>query len=173
MVDAAAADYLRRELQPGERLIWVGQPTPAGLARSKLPDTLIGVPFLGFSLVWLYTANQAGAPIVFQLFGVPFVGASLWAVAAMPRARYLAERTVYGVTNMRALRAVAGPFGSVSSWGPAQINALQRKDHADGGGTIMFHQSPGYRAMIKEGFHGVADARSAEAALIAMRDGRV
>ena len=172
MQDHAAANRLRRELQPGERLIWVGQPTPSGLARSKVPESLQGLPFLGFSLFWLYMANRGGAPTLFQLFGVPFVAVGLWMVAAIPRARFLAERTVYGVTNMRALRVVDGPFSQVSSWGAAQINALRRRDYADGNGTVVFHQMQDYRFKTVEGFHGIADARGAEAALIALRDGR-
>src|SRR2546427_298319 len=83
---AEAARVLEDELEPGERLVWCGQPRAWAFARSAIPIFLFGLVFLGFSIFWECMAlmgtssiskSNGGPPAVFAtffpLFGIPFI----------------------------------------------------------------------------------------------------
>src|SRR6476659_2074117 len=94
---------INRELTPGERLLWSGQPLPG--IRLRASDAFV-IPFsilwCGFALFWEFTAVTKGAPFFFMLWGIPFVLAGLYFVFG----RFFIdagtrERTYYGVTSDR------------------------------------------------------------------------
>jgi len=64
---------LRTELGRHERLLWASRPYQGLLLRQSdtrsIPFSLF---FLGFA-IWEYGAISSGAPLLFALFGVPFV----------------------------------------------------------------------------------------------------
>jgi hypothetical protein len=65
---------LRSELTAGERLMWSGRPSTRILFRpGDLFSLVFGIFWLGFVVFWIYSAAQAGAPIFFVLFGIPFL----------------------------------------------------------------------------------------------------
>jgi hypothetical protein len=119
-------------LDPGERLLWSGQPatglriTPRGIATS-----LGSLFLLGFALFWtagaslgLWSGEWHKADgfmrllmIVFPLFGLPFIAVGLFGVFG----HYLYDarsraRTRYALTTRRALIAVNGSSRMLRSW---------------------------------------------------------
>ena len=131
---------LSEQLFPDERLIWSGQPV-AGL-RLRGSDWFL-IPFsifwTAFSLIWMGGAYFTGAPIIFCLWGVPFVLIGLFLLVgrffADARAR---ARTCYGVTSERIL-ILGGLFNrQIKSLLLQSLTDVTLNERKDGIGTITF-----------------------------------
>jgi hypothetical protein len=102
-------EQLRGEIGPNERLVWSGQPLPG--VRFTASDAFI-IPFSvvwgGFAFYWEYSVWHIGAPLVFRLWGIPFVLIGIHITVgrfftdAMTRAK-----TVYALTDQRAVIIVS------------------------------------------------------------------
>jgi hypothetical protein len=72
---------LQRELGGKERLIWSGQPLP-GLR--LMPADALLIPFslmwCGFAVFWEATVIASNAPLLFRIWGIPFVVIGLYFV---------------------------------------------------------------------------------------------
>lgn len=96
---------IQRELGPGEKLLWSGQPRQ-GL-RLNAADAL-AIPFCliwcGFAVFWETSVIKGHAPLFLKLWGVPFVLIGLYLVFGrfFLDARMRA-RTFYAVTNNRLI----------------------------------------------------------------------
>jgi len=111
---------LRRELLPGEQLLWSGSPAPHKLLWSfaswvfAIPFTAFALfqafqflPLINFTLQWFKFENLLFGIIV-SLFLLVFVRAGfvmLWEPFKVLRN---AGRTIYGLTDRRILRVLAG-----------------------------------------------------------------
>lgn len=139
---------LRRELLPGERLLWSGRPDPSRL-RAVFAIWFFAVPWTAFALFWEAMALlpwmasshtplgiQWSFGIIFPLFGLPFIGvgaAMLW----MPfKARRKAAQTIYGLTDRRMLRVTAGTKRESASVLIGQMGPIDVTADADGYGTL-------------------------------------
>ena len=136
-------------LDPGERVLWAGQPRQGIFFRSS--DVFI-IPFSllwgGFAIFWetmvlTQTRHGKNAPapvrIIFPLWGIPFVLLGLYLIFG----RFFVDswrrrRTWYGVTDRRALIVRTGPGRSVTSFDLRTIGQVIYQEHADGTGTLMF-----------------------------------
>jgi hypothetical protein len=139
---------LRRELMPGERLLWSGRPDPARL-RAVFAIWFFAVPWTAFALFWEAMALlpwmasshtplgiQWSFGIIFPLFGLPFIGIGL-AMLWMPfKARRKAAQTIYGLTDRRLLRVTAGTRRESSSVMLDQMGRIDVTADADGFGTL-------------------------------------
>jgi hypothetical protein len=136
----SAEDVIARELRRGEKLLWAGQ--PRGGIRLRGTDAFL-IPFsilwTGFAVAWEATVLWSGAPLVFALFGIPFVLVGLYFVFG----RFLVDakqraKTFYGLTEERAI-IVSGLLTrkckSLDLRTAADISLTERKD---GSGTISF-----------------------------------
>jgi hypothetical protein len=154
------------ELDTGEQLLWVGEPSPGRFMRMSLPILLVGIPFFGFALFWVVMASGMGflaiggdqdltGPGVFGLFacfplcGLPFLLIGLAMLTSPFWMARLARKTFYAVTDRRAILWSAGWWGSVTvrSFRPGDMTELQRVEFADGSGDLIFREfytwSPG------------------------------
>lgn len=176
--DPDAAARLQEQLQPGEWLVWTGQPSAEALVLSRLFPAVVGLAFLlvllpmaiGAQHVSLLSVEEHGQK-AFPLIALVFIGAASWYVASAPLAWFGARHIYYGVTNRRVVRLCLWPIRSTTSWPPQDINDLHRRAAIDGTDTVTFHRSRAYRALRQDAFYGVEDAEGAEAALRALRDG--
>jgi Bacterial PH domain len=142
----SAEDILTSLLDPGERLLWSGQ--PRGGIRLRPRDMFL-IPFSlvwgGFAFFWeymvLHATSKARGPVglVLPLFGVPFVIVGLYVIFG----RFFVDarsraRTFYGVTNARII-IVSGLFAqqtkSLQLRALADVSLTQR---SDGSGTVSF-----------------------------------
>jgi hypothetical protein len=148
------------ELAKGERITWIGRPIPWLLARSSLPMVLFGIPFTAFALFWIALISgmwrPAGPspPAFFVLFGIPFVLVGLGMLTSPLWMYWKALRTVYAITDRRALSIERGIWGRVvvRSFDPPGLAVLSRTQHADGSGNLVFQRE--YRREGHEGRHG-------------------
>jgi hypothetical protein len=147
LLDAEAQARLKRELGAGETLLWVGRPRGGLLFEAS--DWFM-VPF-SLAIAVLIVVREAEAlwkgALFTVLFGMPFV--AVFTYAAVGRFLYDAwkrKRTVYGVTNARALIAEQGQ-ATRSLELSADVTTVE--EHADGTGTITFGQPPARRSQPK------------------------
>lgn len=144
---------VQRELQSGERLIWSGAPGRGLRLRSS--DALM-IPFSllwgGFAIFWEYSAlfglngegrpSRSPAPLLMQLWGIPFVAVGLYLIAG----RFFADahqraRTLYAVTDQRIL-IITQWFGKrVRSLPLRTLLDMTLAEKPDGSGTITFGAS--------------------------------
>ena len=141
-------------LLPGERVVWSGQPD---YRRIFSRQDLFLVPFSlmwgGFAIFWELAALGLGgrmaadenpAPLVFKLWGIPFVVVGLYLIfGRFIVKRIVRRRTIYAVTDQRVivLRRVAGTridTGHIHSL--ANVGATI---NASGYGSIDFRAHPG------------------------------
>jgi hypothetical protein len=166
---------VQAELRPGEGIRWVERPIPARLARSAWPILLFAVPWTAFAVFWVWSAAQAtcGNPSpearLFPVFGVPFVLIGLGMFTSPYWAMRRARRTVYLVTDRRAvvLRARWASGVSVRSFEPEKLGDLRREQNADGSGDLVFGEdvhvgSKGRTRTVPYGFLALRNAREAE-----------
>jgi hypothetical protein len=174
---------VRSELQPGERLVWVGQPRPDLVVRASCFLVPFGLVFGGIAVFFIIMATtmmggpaNVGAPGFFRFFplcGVPFVLVGLLLVASPIWLRRRAEKTVYALTNQRALIWEPGLFGNftVRNYTAAGLGHVSRTERADGSGDLVFEeyvtygtdgQGHGTASTIRRGFLGINDVRKVE-----------
>lgn len=165
----AARALLQRELDDDERLLWSGQPLPAQLARAQVPLLLFGVPWTAFAVFWVVGATQAAGS--FGLFGVPFVLVGAFMLSAPLRAYRGASKTIYALTNRRAL--VIAPSTQAFSTGRLDVvsyvpdaDTMSRSTNSDGSGDVVFLtlRTPGKNRerIERKGFIGIANAFEVE-----------
>lgn len=161
-----------RQIDTGERLLWSGTPAPGEAASAALPGTLIGAPFTGFAVFWIWSAwsmaPQAPGPFrFFPLFGVPFALIGLGMMLAPLWVWLRAKNTVYAVTERRALIIVNGAGAGISWYAREDMGELTRMERADGSGSIFFATrasttSRGFVKHTRVGFIGIPDVRNVE-----------
>jgi hypothetical protein len=140
--DAEQQLQLQRYLQPGEKIVWTGQPNPSRLIGRS--DGLL-IPFSliwgGGAIVWEGGVILTGAPLLFWLWGIPFVVVGQYFIwGRFVYKRWDRRRTVYALTNQRALILRGGSLQSVFL---NQLPAMHQLVRADGSGSIEFGSSPG------------------------------
>jgi len=131
---------VQRELSGDERVLWAGRPLPG--VRLKASDALM-IPFSlmwgGFAIFWEASVWSVGAPLFFRLWGVPFVLVGLYMIAG----RFffdakVRERTVYALTDRRAIIASGLWYRSVRSIELRRLSELGFTESSGGIGTITF-----------------------------------
>jgi hypothetical protein len=175
---------VKAELQPDERLVWVGQPRPDLFVRAAFFLVPFGLVFGGFALFWIvgsaammggFGANQGfpGFLNFFPLCGVPFLLVGLAMVLSPIWLRRRARQTVYALTSKRAIIWEPGLVGSVTvrNYSAAGLGRMTRTERADGSGDLVFEEfvttstnSEGYRTSTtnRRGFLGIDNVRKVE-----------
>jgi hypothetical protein len=185
----ALRQRIETEVEPNERLLWTGSPDPARRAAGGIPAMLFGIPFTLFALFWTAmaggfsfmfagVAGQSGGPgfatpfMFFPLFGLIFVVVGFGLLLSPLWAYLKAQRTIYAITDRRAIVLEENAFGSrsIRSFGPNEIVLMERRENANGIGDLVFsrerystYQNGRSRSHIREnGFFAIPDVRSVE-----------
>lgn len=139
---------LRRELLPGEHLLWSGRPQP-GKLNAAFAIWFFAIPWTAFALFWeamaflpwvASTHTPSGIQwsfgIIFPLFGLPFIGVGLGMLWMPFGARRKAAQTIYGLTDRRLIRISAGRKRESASVMLSQMGPIDVSADADGCGTL-------------------------------------
>jgi hypothetical protein len=133
-------DAVGRALRPGERVVWCAQPRPAAYARKAMP------------LVFALAAGMAGDVVIFALVVGSWPGEAwlpaavclvigamqVFVAAAVPIWWYhKAGRTVYLITDRRAILLVRVLRDRVLSFAPAALRQTRTFERGDGSGEIV------------------------------------
>lgn len=146
-VDQEARDLIRSELERDENLIWAGRPGRGIRFSSR---DVIMIPFslmwCGFAIFWETTVLVANAPLLFKLWGIPFVVVGLYIVFG----RFIVDarrraKTYYGLSDRRAIVLFAGSTRRVTSVQLAS-QQLQLEQTSRGTGSISFGTQPPQQA---------------------------
>lgn len=153
---------VNRELEPGEEVVYFGQPVARRMALGTSTQVLFAVPWTAFAVFWMWGASQGS--VVFSLWGVPFVVIGLRMLTSPLWAVRDARRTVYVITNRRALIVrTTGILRSelvVRSFAPEVLRSVERREALDGSGDLVFEKrqergSKGRTHTVETGFLAV------------------
>ncbi len=164
-----------RELEAGEFIKWVEQPLPRFFTLQSLSYFIFGVLWTTFIIFGVYGAGFK-IPVLhegikfehlFALFGVPFVLVGFWMLTSPLRQWLKAFRTVYLITDKRAISIESGWFTTIRSYTPAQLKDLYRRERGDGTGhvvimTLLHKDSEGGSWTEEIGFLNVRNPREVE-----------
>jgi len=135
--DAALQLRLQQYLQPGEKVIWTGQSDPSRLiARGDAFLIPLSLMWGGFAIVWEAGVVGFGAPVLFWLWGIPFVVVGQYFIwGRFVYKRWDKRRTVYAITNQRVLILRGRSLQSVFV---NQLPAINQSVRIDGTGSLEF-----------------------------------
>lgn len=152
--DWSQRELFRDELLEGETVQWVGQPDPSVIF-SKADIFLVPFSLMwgGFALFWesmvlILVFKGQEVPIIFPLFGIPFVVAGLYFMFG--RFFYKAwkkRRTYYAVTDKRILTLTLGRSRNVQATFIRDIPTVNKFIGRNGTGTIIFGNTNGMASM--------------------------
>jgi hypothetical protein len=173
-VDLEAAQVLTPELGRGERLLWSGRPAQGVIFRA---GDVFMIPFSllwgGFAFFWEYSVVKQGAPLLFTLWGIPFVLVGLYIIAGRFFVdSYFRSRTYYGTTDQRVLISSGGRSRNIKSLDLRGLNDISLQERSDRSGTITLGASnpmyamwsgaswPGIGRKLAPSFERIGDARA-------------
>src|SRR4051812_9548997 len=137
----ALADRVAAELAPDERLLWIGQPRLDLATRPAFFLVPFGVVFAGFALVWMMGATLLTGGLLAPC-GLPFIAVGIGLIASPVWLRHRARKTLYGLTDRRAIVWEPGWFGAITvrSYTAAGLSRMSRIERSDGSGDLIFEE---------------------------------
>jgi hypothetical protein len=149
-------------------LQWTGRP-PTGLRLHR--GDVFQIPFSlmwgGFAVFWEYSVVVRGSPLMFKLWGVPFVAVGIYiTVGRFFWNAYVRSRTYYGLMSNSALILVDRPGGGITRFHLPALKSIGFELCHDGSGTISFGDGSTRRnwdywsgGTLAPSFEGIPDAR--------------
>ncbi|QDV41073.1 hypothetical protein Enr13x_09110 [Stieleria neptunia] len=166
-------EIVQRELDCDERVVWSEMPKPKYFSGPALGMFLFAIPWTAFSVFWM--AGAAGFKIpqfnngedLFPLFGIPFFLIGIGMLSSPLWAYRNSLRTVYLITDRRAITIDGGMSYTIRSYTPEKLNDTFRREHKDGTGDVIifrnsWRDSDGDKQMQELGFLRIDDAKSIE-----------
>jgi hypothetical protein len=143
---------IARYLNPGERILWQGQPDSSiWFTRSDvitLPFSLVLTGFasllvLNFFGVIVADPKSVHDPIA-MIFSVTLLVVGLYMlIGRFFYKAFLKRRTYYAITDARVLMVVQGLTGTVRSLQLANLPVVEKIERHDGSGTLRFGMAGG------------------------------
>lgn len=142
---------LKQYLDSDEKLLWSDIPKQGIILKSS---DFFMIPFSlmwgGFAIFWEYTVISSGAPLIFMLWGIPFVFVGIFLIFG--RFFYdseLRRTTIYGMTQNRII-IKSGIFKkSIKSLNIRTLTDITLDEKADGTGTIILGSETERNGMIR------------------------
>ena len=172
-------DAIARELQPGETVSFIEMPQPRFFTPTSTGAFLFAIPWTLFALFWVAGAAEFKLPDFkngfdfFPLFGVPFILIGFAMLSTPIWAYRNAFKSVYVITDRRAISFVGGFRTTIRSFFPDDLDGLYRSERSNGSGDVIFGSTRRWNSEndgqeIFLGFLGVADAKATEDRLRAL-----
>ncbi len=174
-------NYLERELEPGEEVLWRSKPVHVKyLVMTSFGIYLFAIPWTAFSIFWMAGAagmlggfeNAGSGPAgYFWAFGLPFFFIGIAMLSAPYWVYRKIRNTYYVITDRRAIILTGGSKRiNVESFGADKLSDFQKTYGPTGSGKIEFsrtvtYDSDGDRNVKHKGFYGIEDVNEVEALL--------
>jgi hypothetical protein len=145
------SEQIERELGPGERVLWSGQPRQGVyLCGADIVFIPFSILWSGLVIFWEYEVITSDAPFFFCLFGIPFVAIGLYLILGrfFVEARQRAN-THYAVTNQRII-IVSGLFSrEIKSLDLSTLSELSLSENGSNHGSIFFGGGSPFSFMLR------------------------
>lgn len=173
-ISRALEDKVTRELESGEQVLWMEQPVPRYFTAMSTSTFLFAIPWTAFAVFWICGASgfkipdfSKGGFSLFPLFGVPFVLVGLGMLSAPLWSYRKALKTVYVITDRRAITFDAGWTTTIRSYPPNRLQNIHRKERRNGTGDVILGQqiwsnSKGGHYPMDLGFLNIRDPKTVE-----------
>lgn len=140
-----AFEQIQPELMAGENPLWCGKPEDGFYLRGQ--DLAI-IPFslfwTGGSLFFVFVGAAAGAPLIFQLFGLPFVLIGLYLlVGRFFYERWQRRNTYYAVTPKRVLIKTTVFPATTTSISLTSVSEISTQPRSGGRGDVILQSLSG------------------------------
>lgn len=162
-------DNIDTLLEPGERLLWHGQPDVNRLVRRQYGWCFFAGAFMGLSLIWAWGSAQRGTAV--SLFvALLFVLAGLAVLFAKVREIMAARTTRYMVTDRRAVIVSGKQTPKIDTVEPRDIGPIEITNVKDDHGDVLFRHVERFqelrgRKVESSGFIGIVETGKARQAL--------
>ncbi|MBR7081101.1 MAG: hypothetical protein IKI49_00100 [Oscillospiraceae bacterium] len=163
-------------LTSGEQILWRGKPEKYSIFNK---NDLYLIPFsilwCGFAIFWEWGVITSRTPLMFWLWGIPFVCAGLYFVIGRFFHRsYLLRRSAYVITDRKIIRKSGKKVDMLQK---NSLPHMQVDRKSDGSGTIRFAMPRSYMAFNLSFFEyyagfslvGLSDVRRALNAIETMQ----
>ncbi|HSC86515.1 MAG TPA: hypothetical protein VLC09_04565 [Polyangiaceae bacterium] len=153
---------LRGYLDPGEAVRWSALPAPDAFAKEARGFVYFSIPWLAFIAFWTFMAQKGSG--IFAAFSLPFWLVGFWMLLAPIRARKRAGKTLYAITNKRAVILETGKETTLRSFYPRDLGDLTLVERRPGHGDLIIthdvsRDSDGDKRSTKIGFFGIDDIK--------------
>lgn len=177
MIPRDLQDRVERELEPGESIRWIEQPIPRYFTPVSTGVFLFAIPWTAFAIFWICGASgfkmpnfNKGGFDFFPLFGVPFVLVGLGMLSSPLWSYWKAFKTVYVITDRRAITIDAGWTTTIRSYSPDRLQNVHRKEKRNGTGDVILGQrvwsgSEGEQQWQDLGFLNIREPKAVEGML--------
>jgi hypothetical protein len=134
---------VNRELKPMEKIRWIEQPIPRYFTPRAKAYFLFGIPWTAFIIFWIlgasvsWWAKGGGGSGVMTVFGIPFLLIGLGLLSSPLWAYRRALKTIYVITDRRAITFGGGSSTTINSYPPEKLKDVYRKEHKDGTGDVI------------------------------------
>ncbi len=144
-VSSELADRVANELEADERLLWVGQPRLDLATRPAFFLVPFGIVFAGFAVLWMVLAGAMTGGLMAPC-ALPFIAVGIGLIASPVWLRSQARKTLYALTNRRAIIWEPAWFGAttVRNYTAAGLGHMSRTERADGSGDLVFEEITTY-----------------------------
>ena len=179
-LDPAMRVIAQNELRTGEQALWAAQPLPRYFNAATIGAVLFAIPWTGFAIFWTtmaFVGTQSmpaddgvasGFKYFFPLFGIPIILIGLGMFTTPYWMARRLKRTLYVVSNQRAIVMSPGFRGSrkVRSFLPEALASMERTERPDGSGDLVFEQytqrNGSSSSTVRNGFISVPRVRDVE-----------
>lgn len=139
-MDYRQPNWINNYLLPDEYVVWNGKPGSGNLLTKydifMIPFSII---WCGFAIIWETIVFIIPAPLLFKLWGIPFVAVGLYMVfGRFIMKSHLRKETIYVITNKRIFSFIKNQVNTLD-YHMAPAKTVTR--HPNGFGNICFTSS--------------------------------
>lgn len=142
-------NLIKDELLTDEHILWSGQPDKSKIFTKG--DFLL-IPFSlmwgGFAIFWELTVLSFGGPILFKLWGIPFVLVGLYLIfGRFMHKSSIKKKTYYYVTNKRVIVLKDKSRTNIEAEFIDALPAINKNANRNGCGDVIFGNAPGFMGL--------------------------
>ena len=131
-------ERVEEKLEPGELVEWLGMPLPRYFRPSLIFSFMLGILWTGFAIFWTWQYARQEDPIIALFMGTPFTLIGLVILVAPIIWSYRKPlKTIYVITNNRAITIEEWWSSSIQSYYPNHLQDIYCREKRDGIGDVI------------------------------------